>query len=67
MLFFLKGSLRHYRFIIDFPSGLSFFIVTEHDWLVNTRAVWKVISSDLLAKQAMRGKKIILYKQYIHA
>jgi hypothetical protein len=31
-----------------------------------TRAIQKVISGELLTKQAMRKKNIILYKRYAH-
>jgi hypothetical protein len=32
--------------------------------LLNTRAIWKVTSSELLTKQAIRGEKNIIYKKY---
>jgi hypothetical protein len=30
------------------------------------RAIWKVTSGDLLTKQAMRKKGMIVYKKYVH-
>jgi hypothetical protein len=34
--------------------------------ILNTRAVRKVTSDELLTKQRMRKRKYILYKKYVH-
>jgi hypothetical protein len=33
---------------------------------INMRAIWKVTSSGLLTKQAMREKHSIMYRKYVH-